>query len=295
MNLRAHAKINWDLRILGRRPDGYHEIDTVMVNVDLADEITLEPADRLSLTCSDPALPCDEQNLMVRAALALASAAGIAPKARMHVQKHIPVGGGMGGGSSDAATTLVGLNQFWGLGWPRERLAGIAAHLGSDVAFFLYGGWCLCQGRGEVVEPFTNTQTLPKVRVLLLIPPFSVPTPSVYKALAAPAWDGKSGHRSLTDAERHVKLVLVRLVDDSVCENWPENQLLRAAHVTEPRLVEIGQALEGLFPGRWQMSGSGAVHFVVPPSGITAKQAEERLRQRLPGAWRLLETATLAS
>jgi len=295
MNLRAHAKINWDLRILGRRPDGYHEIDTVMVTVDLADEITLEPADRLSLTCSDPALPCDEQNLIVKAALALASAAGVPPKARMHVQKHIPAGGGMGGGSSDAATTLLGLNQLWGLGWPRERLAGIAAHLGSDVAFFLYGGWCLCRGRGEVVEPFTNTRTLPTVRILLLIPPFSVPTPSVYKALAAPAWDGKSGHRSLTDAERHVKLVLVRLVDDSVCENWPENQLLRAAHVTEPRLVEIGQALEGSFPGRWQMSGSGAVHFVVPPSGITAKQAEERLRQRLPGAWRLLETATLAS
>jgi len=295
MKLRAHAKINWDLRILGRRPDGYHEIDTVMVNVDLADEITLEPAEGLSLTCSDPALPCDEQNLMVKAALALASAAGIAPKARMHVQKHIPAGGGMGGGSSDAATTILGLNQLWGLGWPRERLAGIAARIGSDVAFFLCGGWCLCRGRGEVVEPFTNAQTLPAVRVLLLIPPFSVPTPSVYKALAAPAWDGKTGHRSLTDAERHVKLVLVRLVDDSVCENWPENQLLRAAHVTEPRLVEIGQALEGLFPGRWQMSGSGAVHFIVPPSGITVKQAEERLRQRLPGAWRLLETATLAS
>jgi 4-diphosphocytidyl-2C-methyl-D-erythritol kinase len=295
MRLLARAKINWDLRILGRRPDGYHEIDTVMVSVDLADQITLEPADGLSLTCSDPALPCDERNLMVKAALALASAAGVPPKARMRVEKNIPSGGGMGGGSSDAATTLVGLNQLWDLCWPRERLAETAAQIGSDVAFFLYGGWCLCRGRGEVVEPFTIAQALPRARIFLVLPPFSVPTPSVYKALAAPPWDGKSGHRSLTEAEGHVKLVLVRLVDDSVCENWPENQLLRAAHVTEPRLVEIGQALEGLFPGRWQMSGSGAVHFVVPPSGITLKQAEEQLRQRLPGAWRLLETATVAS
>ncbi len=150
--LQTSAKVNLALEVLGKRPDGYHEIATVMQTVDLFDRLTLEAAPTISLETDDSALPADERNLIVRAALLLRQVSGVEAGARMRLRKRIPVAAGLGGGSSDAAATLWGLNRLWGLRWPRARLAELAARLGMDVPFFLTGGPALATGRGERVE-----------------------------------------------------------------------------------------------------------------------------------------------
>ncbi len=159
IHAQAHAKINWDLRILGKRPDNFHELDSIFVTVALHDTMRFEPAETLSMTCTDATLPTDDSNLVMKAAARLAQAAGINNGARIHLEKRIPMGGGMGGGSSDAACALTALNRMWALNWSREKLAEIAAQAGSDVAYFLTGGWCLCRGRGEIVERFQFSET----------------------------------------------------------------------------------------------------------------------------------------
>jgi 4-diphosphocytidyl-2-C-methyl-D-erythritol kinase len=149
----APAKVNLTLEVVGKRPDGYHAIETLMVAVDLFDtlEVRRGPAGVVALECDPPTLPTDGRNLVVKAADALRRAAGTDQGASLRLTKRIPHEAGLGGGSSDAATTLLALNRLWGLGLGRDELAAVAAGVGSDVAFFLSppAGWCT--GRGEVV------------------------------------------------------------------------------------------------------------------------------------------------
>jgi 4-diphosphocytidyl-2-C-methyl-D-erythritol kinase len=295
MRITAYAKINWDLLVLGKRPDGFHEVDTVMVRVGLADELTIEPCENLILTSSDPTLPCDDTNLICRAARGLAAAASVTAGARMHVQKRIPSGGGMGGGSADAAATLVALNRLWHLAWPIERLAPIAAELGSDVAFFLQGGWCRCRGRGEVVEPLPELNRLPPIRIWLIIPPCRVPTPSVFRTLDADPWTQTQQHRILTKLQEQITVRIQELVNQKECKWLLANNLLPASQKVEPRLRDLAKHLEQLFPGRWQMSGSGAVHFVIPHRNMRLEGFEPELRRRWGDSLIVIETATHAS
>ena len=151
--LRASAKVNLALEVLGKRADGYHEIATVLQAVDLFDRIVVETADTLSLHTDDPDLPTDEGNLVMRAARLLQKAAGIETGARIRLQKRIPVAAGLGGGSSDAAATLWGLGRLWKLRWPTARLQELAVELGMDVPFFLGTGRAVARGRGEQLAP----------------------------------------------------------------------------------------------------------------------------------------------
>jgi len=151
--LRASAKVNLALEVLGKRADGYHEIATVLQAVDLFDRIAVETADSLSLHTDDPDLPTDEGNLVMRAARRLQKAAGIETGARIRLQKRIPVAAGLGGGSSDAAATLWGLSRLWKLRWPTARLQELAVELGMDVPFFLGAGRAVARGRGEQLAP----------------------------------------------------------------------------------------------------------------------------------------------
>jgi 4-diphosphocytidyl-2-C-methyl-D-erythritol kinase len=295
MKISAYGKINWDLYVLGKRPDGFHEVDTVMVSVGLSDELTLEPSDQLSLTCSDPKLPCDDTNLIVRAARKLAAAANVEARARMHVEKHIPSGGGMGGGSADAAATLHALSQLWQLNWPKERLADIAAELGSDVAYFLWGGWCRCRGRGEVVEPLPELNALSPFTIWIIVPSYFVPTPPVYRALGAGPWGPTRQHRTLTGLQERIRVEVGELVNHKECKGLLVNDLLPASQKVEPRLADLARHLEELFPGRWRMSGSGAVHFVIPSKGMKLDEARLELRKRFRDPLRLIETAARAS
>jgi len=155
---RSYAKINWALRITGKRADGFHDLETVFQTISLHDELTFTPSDQLSLTCDDPSIPVDETNLVLRAARALG-----APPVAIQLHKRIPAGGGLGGGSSNAAATLRELGSLRS----SNDLASISLSLGSDVPFFLVGGTAYATGRGEVLTPMAPLSGIP---LLLLLP-----------------------------------------------------------------------------------------------------------------------------
>ncbi len=178
MQLRAPAKINLSFRIRGRRDDGFHEIETLMAPVSLHDLLTIEPAgEGVHFTCDDPTLPTGDDNLVVRAARLFQTMTNSTAGVRIHLEKRIPHGAGLGGGSSDAASVLLGLNELFETKLSRETLAGMAAEIGSDVPFFVFESAAHCRGRGERVEPVRLTSRWP---LLLLKPAFGVPTPSAY-------------------------------------------------------------------------------------------------------------------
>ena len=178
LELHAPAKLNLSLRVVRRRDDGFHEIDSVMVKLPgLADRISFSEGSGFSFTCDDPDLPGDESNLVVKAVRAYEQAAGVSCRHAIHLHKVIPHGAGLGGGSSDAATTLLGLDELHGKPLGPARLAEIAASLGSDIPFFITPGAARCTGRGEIVEAVKSP---PPLRVLLLKPWFAVPTPDAY-------------------------------------------------------------------------------------------------------------------
>ena len=181
LSLRAPAKINLHLEVLGLRDDGFHELSMVMQTLDLADELTVEPAPagQVSLRCSDPQLPVDGSNLIVKAAELLRRHCGRPElSAQLSLSKCIPIGAGLAGGSSDGATALLLLNRYWELQLSAAELQALAAQLGSDVAFCLQGGTQLCFGRGERLEPI---QRVAQPAVLLIKnPKVSVSTPWAY-------------------------------------------------------------------------------------------------------------------
>jgi 4-diphosphocytidyl-2-C-methyl-D-erythritol kinase len=179
LTLQAPAKLNLSLRVTGKRDDGFHEIDTLIVKLPgLADVIAFKKAAKFSFHCDDSTLPTDESNLVVKAVRAYESASGIVCNFAISLKKTIPHGAGLGGGSSDAATTLLGLEHLHDAKLGAVRLHEIAASLGSDIPFFLKPGAARCTGRGEIIERVPSPAPL---RVLLLKPAFSVPTPDAYE------------------------------------------------------------------------------------------------------------------
>jgi len=156
VTVRVPAKVNVQLAVGGRRPDGFHDLANVFLAVGLYDHVTASPAPDLRITGEGrdiASVPLDASNLAVRAAVALAARHGIEPRVHLHIRKDIPVAGGMAGGSADAAGALVACDALWGLGTPREELLAICAELGSDVPFSLAGGAALGEGRGEILTP----------------------------------------------------------------------------------------------------------------------------------------------
>lgn len=175
---RSPAKINWNLRVLGRRPDGYHEIESLVSPVGLFDDLTFcsrsEPG--IELSCETPGVPVDDRNLIVKAAQALTVGnTGLGVVCRL--QKRIPMGGGLGGGSSNAAAALTGLNELWQLNLPGVELSSLAARIGSDVPFFLLGGSGILRGRGERLEA---VEVDFGGYLVLLMPGYPVSTAAVY-------------------------------------------------------------------------------------------------------------------
>jgi 4-diphosphocytidyl-2-C-methyl-D-erythritol kinase len=178
MKLWAYAKINLGLRVLGRREGGYHEIQSLMQTIDLADQLILEQGGVGIELDVEPCLGgSSQENLVYRAAELISKTAGSVPDLRLKLSKKIPVGAGLGGGSSDAAATLAGVNRLLELNLNHGRLRALAAELGSDVPFFLEGGSCLVSGRGEILK---KLPTLPRYPLVLLLPPFSLSTAAVF-------------------------------------------------------------------------------------------------------------------
>ena len=180
MQLLAPAKINLSFEIKGRRSDGFHEIETLMAPIALADRLTIERAGddgTIRFSCDDPSLPHGDSNLVVRATKLFRKRTKMTGGVAVSLEKKIPHGAGLGGGSSDAASTLLGLNEIFGTGLSTGELLELAAELGSDVPFFIVQSAAVCRGRGEIVEPVTFDANF---RLLLLKPEFGVPTPWAY-------------------------------------------------------------------------------------------------------------------
>src|SRR5262249_38176514 len=180
MQVIAPAKINLSLRVLGRRSDGFHEIETFIAPISLCDEIRIEQRSgkqKIAFRCDDPSVPKGEDNIVVRAAKVFFKETKISSGVSIELKKKIPHGAGLGGGSSDAASTLLALNELFETNLPREALAKIAETIGSDVPFFIFQSAAVCKGRGELVRPTRLRGQLP---VLLLKPEFGVPTQWAY-------------------------------------------------------------------------------------------------------------------
>jgi 4-diphosphocytidyl-2-C-methyl-D-erythritol kinase len=185
LSLPAHAKVNLWLRVLGKRADGFHEVATRMCPISLADEVSVHAESGVisRLTCSDPTIPTDESNLALKALRAFEKAGGVTTGWHIHLEKRIPHGAGLGGGSSDAATVLQALNRLSDDVLTPAQLHGIAASLGSDVPFFLHGTVCDASGRGEVLEPVADFPW--RLPLVLVKPPFGIATPWAYQRWAA--------------------------------------------------------------------------------------------------------------
>lgn len=176
LDLSAPAKLNLFLHVIGRRPDGYHLLESVFVLIDWCDTLHLERRADGRLQRHDLGEPLPADDLCLRAARALQAASGTSLGADISILKQVPSGAGMGGGSSDAATVLLGLNRLWGLGWPRQRLLPLAAALGADVPFFVFGRNAFVQGIGEQLEAID----VPPLRYAVIKPAASIATPSIF-------------------------------------------------------------------------------------------------------------------
>ena len=193
----APAKINLYLHILGRRPDGFHELETLMAPISLGDTLDLDLIPdgtvgdgSIEFTCSDPALSDAKDNLATKAARIFLDEFKLTTGVRIHLEKAVPVGAGLGGGSSDAAAVLLALRDLTKIACPDAKLAELAARLGSDIPFFIYRTPAICRGRGEIIEPVTLTE---QYQGLLIHPGFGVSTPWAYKTYAQNPGQGEPG------------------------------------------------------------------------------------------------------
>jgi 4-diphosphocytidyl-2-C-methyl-D-erythritol kinase len=246
----APAKVNMHLEVLGKRPDGYHDLETLMVAVTLEDELELERDNSgvLSLSCDNPDLSCGPDNLVLKAAEHLRQHTGCRNGATIRLVKRIPMQAGLAGGSSDAAATLKGLNRLWQLGLRNERLAEIGAEVGSDVPFFFSPGAAWCTGRGEKVEAVSLGQELDFV---LVSPGAGLSTARVFREVSVPK-QPVSG-----DAIRDA----VKQGDVEAIGRLLHNRLQEPAKKLCPEVQKVRDALAAAKPAGVLMTGSGTTMF----------------------------------
>jgi 4-diphosphocytidyl-2-C-methyl-D-erythritol kinase len=273
ITLTAAAKVNLALEILGKRDDGYHEIVTVMVAVDLSDRLTLEDADALTLDSDAPGVPTDATNLAVRAAAALRDEARTDRGVRITLDKRIPVAAGLGGGSSDAAAVLVGLNRLWSLRWPLDRLVEIATGIGMDVPFFLRGGAALATARGEKLQSIGSRA----FGMVLLNPGSPISTKEAYGSVTPRLYSAGARAHEIARAmgSRQPAAIagcLYNVLEDAVTPGHPEVARMRAATIAAGALGAV-------------MSGSGPTMVGVARSFDHARQLRTRLTRPSWSCW----------
>ncbi len=280
-DLPAPAKLNLFLHVVGRRPDGYHLLQSVFVLIDWADRLHFERRTDGALTRHDlgPPLPADD--LTLRAARALQAASGTLLGADIHIQKNVPWGAGMGGGSSDAATTLLALNQLWGLRWPRERLAAIGLKLGADVPFFVHGRNAFVEGIGERIQPVA----VPAGVYAVVKPVASLETHSIFSHPALKRDTEAVMISGSSEGAEHPALQL----------GFGGNDLQGPAQDRCPEVAQVARWLEARY-GNSRMTGSGSAVFArvmdfsgkaAPPEATAQPQAAPALTELvgLPAGW----------
>ena len=275
----APAKLNLFLRVVGRRDDGFHELETLMSMIGIYDTLIFEPQStpeislqvqqagpRTRLTSDSETIPTGPENLVYRAADLLRKHAGVSRGVKISLQKRIPSAAGLGGGSSDAAATLAALNRFWELSLSREELIGLAAQLGSDIGFFLGGSsFAVCRGRGEIVEPMDFTTSF---HVVVARPETGLSTPAVFKRFrpvaSATTVDEFAESLKLPGYQHMVRLLL--------------NHLQPPAEELNGEVRQLREHFERLPVIAHQMSGSGSSYFGLCASAHQARFVAAKLR-----------------
>src|SRR5947207_9871026 len=270
MHVSAPAKINLSLKILGRRSDGFHEIETLIAPISLCDEIKIDKIDsgrEIKFHCDDPSVPIGDGNLVVRAANLFFSATKLQAGISIELKKRIPHGAGLGGGSSDAATTLLALNQLFETNLARDELSRLGSAIGSDVPFFIFESAALCRGRGELVTP---TELPERLSFLLLKPDFTVPTTWAYSR-----WHDSREIPGVTyAAQAFLGQTFVNDLERPVFEKFIFLAQLKMWLLRQP---EVGAVL---------MSGSGSTIFAVLRNKQDAEAIAEPVHDQLdPKLW----------
>src|SRR6476620_6741124 len=270
MQVTAPAKINLSLRVLGRRSDGFHEIETFIAPISLCDEIKMERRSgkqQIAFRCDDPSVPKGKDNIVVRAANVFFEETKVTSGVAIALKKTIPHGAGLGGGSSDAASTLLALNELFETNLPREALAKMAEMIGSDVPFFIFQSAAVCRGRGELVSP---TRLREQLSVLLMKPEFGVPTQWAYSR-----WrDSREIPGVPYGAQRFARHSFVNDLERPVFEKFVFLAQLKMWLLKQP---EVGAAL---------MSGSGSTVFAVIRDEADVDRLAKRAKAELdPALW----------
>lgn len=275
------CKVNLLLNILGRRPDGFHELETVLHPVNLCDRLAFaRAAQGIQLTCSEPSLPTDSSNLVHRAASAFLQAARVGEGVRIHLEKKIPLAAGLGGGSGNAAMTLLGLNDLFGGPLTVEQLHPLAVALGSDIPFFLQTQPALATGRGEVISPLEFFPALRGAAFLLIHPGFGIATAWAYQQLARfpAALNGRPGR-----AKTLVQLLEAGGLAAAAREFY--NSLEAPALEKFPLLAMFQDFLRAHGAAATLMSGSGSTTFAIAESEAAARRLEEKIQSKFGPCW----------
>ena len=280
------CKVNLLLNILGKRADGFHELETLIQPIGLFDTLEFEKAKELKLSCSQPDLPIDARNLVHRAATLFFEQTRIEAGVRIHLEKRIPLAAGLGGGSGNAATTLLGLNELFDKPVGMEDLEALAGRLGSDVPFFLQNDPALAIGRGEQIEPLAPFQSLQGKWFVLVYPGFGVPTAWAYEHLKQfpAAMNGTKGRaqqlahklqgRDLRAASPH----FYNSLELPVLRKYPLLAMIREFLEAEGSIVA-------------RMSGSGSTIFGIVEDESAAKTLQDKVKNKFGGCW----TASVAA
>jgi 4-diphosphocytidyl-2-C-methyl-D-erythritol kinase len=273
---KSPCKVNLLLNILGKRADGFHELETVMQPVNFCDELSFERGGKgIQLSCSDKSLPVNSKNLVYRAAENFLTAAKISGGVKIHLEKKIPLAAGLGGGSGNAATTLLALNELFGRPLPAEKLSEIASALGSDIPFFLQNKPALAVGRGEKIQPLEKFPALNGNAFLLIHPGFGISTPWAYQNLARfpEALNGKVGRAA-------------GLISKLQADNWPAvadgfyNSLEAPALEKFPILQLFQEFLRANGALAALMSGSGSTTFAICENVSAAQSLAEKFKSK---------------
>ena len=305
ISVKAYGKINLSLNVGATRPDGYHDVAMILQSIDLYDEITITKSDVFRVEVSiDPQIapkketivlaqhgalsndvPEDERNLAMKAAKLMAEKYDLCPVA-IRLSKHIPIAAGLGGGSTDAAGVIIGMNQLFALGLSKEEMCKVGEQIGSDVPFCVLGGCCLATGRGEILSPVESVHGLPLV---LVKPEFGISTPWSYKAFS-PVNNPEADLKKLISVMKEEGQV--RDLADKMAPVM-KNQLAKAALEAYPILGEILEKLKEEGALLTMMTGSGPTLFGIFESNEKAEKAAAALRAKLPISYCTLSTKTL--
>ncbi|CAN5281195.1 4-(cytidine 5'-diphospho)-2-C-methyl-D-erythritol kinase [soil metagenome] len=280
--LPSFAKINWFLRVLGKREDNYHELCTVFQTISLFDEITFSNCNEVILTCNDEKIPTGESNLIFKAANILRENFEIKNGAKIHLEKRIPSPGGLGGGSSNAAIALLGLIKLWHLQIDFNDLVKIGAKLGADVPYFFYGGTCMGTGRGTELLPIED---LKEDFLLIVTPNVEISTANAFAGLNAPRLTKFSSKSILQICQSEAESFDLRQTE-------LKNDFETSVFAVEPEVKRVKEKLLELGANKVSMSGSGASVFAVFDKKETRQATQKALENEFN--WRQFAVATVS-